>query len=268
MSPPRPPPGSHASGVGRCRAQALVRLALEQLRRDARAGRKIGALFSGYPGSPLAGFDQLLRSLAPLLDRSHVRLAAGLNEELAASAIAGTQLLEVFPHAGWDGAIGVFFAKAPGLDRALDALRHANFIGSARLGGALAVVGDDPSAKSSSLPSHSEHAFAHAYIPVFAPADPADVLRLGLAAFELSRYAGLWTGMGWLPPDAGMIFDLAAPGRLGTPGRPRACHALRPGLCRQRAAPGEGSWPGGPEAARRLRPRRLNRSPRATREPV
>ncbi|MFI5314814.1 MAG: indolepyruvate ferredoxin oxidoreductase family protein [Myxococcota bacterium] len=190
--------------------QALVRLALDQLRRDERAGHRIGALFSGYPGSPLAGFDQLLRSLAPLLERANVRLAPGLNEELAASAIAGTQLLEVFPHATWDGAIGVFFAKAPGLDRALDAIRHANFAGSARLGGALAVVGDDPFCKSSSLPSHSEHAFAHAFVPLFAPADPADVLRLGLAAFELSRYAGLWTGMRVVADvaDAGQIFEL------------------------------------------------------------
>jgi indolepyruvate ferredoxin oxidoreductase len=190
--------------------QALVRLALEQIRRDQRAGHKVGALFSGYPGSPLAGFDQLLRSLSPLLERSNVRLAPGLNEELAASAVAGTQLLEVFPHESWDGALGIFFAKAPGLDRALDAIRHANFVGSARLGGALVVVGDDPFAKSSSLPSHSEHAFAHAYVPLFAPADSADVLRLGLAAFELSRYAGLWTGMRVVADvaDGGQIFEL------------------------------------------------------------
>ena len=190
--------------------QALVRLALEQLRRDQRSGLKVGALFSGYPGSPLAGFDQLLRSLSPLLERANVRLSPGLNEELAASAVAGTQLLEVFPHSSWDGAIGIFFAKAPGLDRALDAIRHANFVGSARLGGALAVVGDDPFAKSSSLPSHSEHAFAHAFVPLFAPADSADVLRLGLAAFELSRYAGVWTGMRVVADvaDAGQIFEL------------------------------------------------------------
>src|SRR5262245_3311777 len=213
LSPDLPLQERYTRGRGRIHLtglQALVRLALDQLRRDERAGAKVGALFSGYPGSPLAGFDQLLRSLGPLLERSHVRLAPGLNEELAASAVAGTQLLEVFPHASWDGAIGVFFAKAPGLDRAIDALRHANFVGTARLGGALAVVGDDPSAKSSSLPSHSEHAFAHAYIPVFAPADPSDVLRLGLAAFELSRYAGLWTGMRVVADvaDAGAIFDL------------------------------------------------------------
>src|SRR5262249_43885634 len=190
--------------------QALVRLVLEQLRRDERAGRRVGALFSGYPGSPLAGFDGLLRSLAPLLDRHGVRFVPGLNEELAATAVAGTQLLEVFPHDSWDGALGVFFAKAPGLDRALDALRHASFCGAARLGGALAVVGDDPFCKSSSLPSHSEHAFAHAFVPLFAPSDPADVLRLGLAAFALSRYAGLWAGMRVVADvaDAGQVFEL------------------------------------------------------------
>src|SRR5258705_4257478 len=93
--------------------QALVRMVLEQLRRDARAGRRIGALFSGYPGSPLAGFDQLLRSLAPLLERSHVPFSPGLNEELAARAVPGTQLLAVFPHASRPGAIGTFSSKAP-----------------------------------------------------------------------------------------------------------------------------------------------------------
>ncbi|HXX49634.1 MAG TPA: indolepyruvate ferredoxin oxidoreductase family protein [Myxococcota bacterium] len=193
--------------------QALVRVALDQLRRDERAGRKVGALFSGYPGSPLAGFDQLLRSLAPLLERANVRLAPGLNEELAATTVAGTQLVELFPRASWDGAVGIFFAKAPGLDRALDAIRHANFAGSARLGGALAVVGDDPFCKSSSLPSHSEHAFAHAWVPLFAPADAADVLRLGLTALELSRYAGLWTGMRIVADvaDGGQIFELVDP---------------------------------------------------------
>ncbi len=213
MAPDPPLFERYTRGRGRVHLtglQALVRLALDQLRRDELAGRKIGALFSGYPGSPLAGFDQLLRHLAPLLERTNVRLAPGLNEELAASTVAGTQLLEVFPHASWDGAIGIFFAKAPGLDRALDAIRHANFVGSARLGGALAVVGDDPFCKSSSLPSHSEHAFAHAFVPLFAPADSADVLRLGLAAIELSRYAGVWTGMRIVADvaDGGQIFEL------------------------------------------------------------
>ena len=191
--------------------QALVRLTLDQLRRDARGGLRTGAFFSGYPGSPLAGLDTLLRSLAPLLERSDVRFVPGLNEELAASAVAGSQLVETFPHARYDGVLGVWFGKAPGLDRALDALRHANFVGTGRHGGALAVVGDDPFCKSSSLPSHSEHAFAHAYIPLFAPADPGDVLRLGQLAFELSRYTGLWSGLRMVAEvaDSGRIVELA-----------------------------------------------------------
>jgi len=187
--------------------QALVRLTLDQLRRDAQAGLRTGAFFSGYPGSPLAGLDTLLRSLSPLLSRADVRFVPGLNEELAASAVAGSQLVEKFPHARYDGVLGVWFGKAPGLDRAIDALRHANFVGTGRHGGALAVVGDDPFCKSSSLPSHSEHAFAHASIPLFAPADPADVLRLGQLAFALSRYAGLWSGLR-------MVADVADSGRI------------------------------------------------------
>ncbi len=191
--------------------QALLRLALDQVRRDRRAGRRVGVLFSGYPGSPLAGFDQLLRSVAPVLEAEDVRLVPGLNEELAASTIGGTQLLEVFPHANYDGAVGIWFGKAPGLDRSLDALRHSNFMGSARFGGALAIVGDDPFCKSSSLPSHSEHAFAHAFVPLLAPADAADVLRLGRHAIEASRYAGVWMGMKIVADvaDAGLVFDLA-----------------------------------------------------------
>ena len=140
--------------------QALLRLALDQVRRDRHAGRHVGVLFSGYPGSPLAGLDQLLRGVAPVLEAEHVRLVPGLNEELAASTIGGTQLLEVFPHSDYDGVVGMWFGKAPGLDRALDALRHSNFMGSARFGGALAIVGDDPFCNSSSLPSHSEHTTA------------------------------------------------------------------------------------------------------------
>jgi indolepyruvate ferredoxin oxidoreductase len=191
--------------------QALVRMTLDQLRRDAAAGLRTGGFFSGYPGSPLAGLDGLLRSLAPLLARADVRLVPGLNEELAASAVAGTQVVETFPHARYDGVLGLWFGKAPGLDRSLDALRHANFVGTGRHGGALAVVGDDPFCKSSSLPSHSEHAFAHAWIPLFAPSDPGDVLRLGRLAFALSRYTGLWSGLR-------MVADVADSGRVVTLG--------------------------------------------------
>ena len=201
----RPHGRVHLTGL-----QALARLALDQIHRDARDGRRLGALFSGYPGSPLAGLDATLRGLRPLLEPEGVRYAPALNEEIAASTIAGTQLLEVFPHSEVDGVLGLWFGKAPGLDRALDALRHSNFMGSARFGGALALVGDDPFCKSSSLPSHSEYAFAHALAPLLAPADAAEVLSLGRHAIELSRYAGVWVGMKIVADvaDAGLVFDL------------------------------------------------------------
>jgi indolepyruvate ferredoxin oxidoreductase len=152
----------------------------------------------------------MLRRLEPMLGPAGVRLVPAINEEIAASAIAGTQLLERFPHSEVDGVLGLWFGKAPGLDRALDALRHSNFMGSARFGGALALVGDDPFCKSSSLPSHSEHAFAHARAPLLAPADASEVLGLGRHAIELSRYAGVWVGLKIVADvaDAGMVFDL------------------------------------------------------------
>jgi indolepyruvate ferredoxin oxidoreductase len=199
--------------------QALVRLPLDQVRRDRAAGRRVGALVSGYPGSPLAGLDQAFASVAPLCREHGVRFVPGLNEELAASTVAGTQLLELFPHGHWDGVLGIWYGKAPGLDRALDALRHANLAGTGRFGGALAVVGDDPACKSSSIPSSSEHAFAHAFVPLLSPADAAEVLELGLAGVALSRYASLFVGLRVVADvaDGGAIFELPAPREYALP---------------------------------------------------
>jgi indolepyruvate ferredoxin oxidoreductase len=190
--------------------EALVRIGLDQVRRDRAAGHCVGAFYSGYPGSPLAGLDQLLTSLRPVLDPEHVRFVPGLNEELAASAVAGTQMLDLFPHARYDGVVGLWFGKAPGLDRALDAIRHANYQGISRLGGAVALVGDDPACKSSTLPSHSEYALAHAVMPVLYPADAGEIVELGRHAFALSRYAGLWVALKIVADvaDGGMILDL------------------------------------------------------------
>ncbi len=192
--------------------QALARLPLDQVRRDREAGRRTGAVISGYPGSPLAGFDQTLHASRKILEAEDVYFVPGINEELAAAAVAGTQLIDLFPHREYDGVLGMWFGKAPGLDRSLDVLRHANFVGTARFGGSLVVVGDDPFCKSSSLPSHSEHAFAHAMIPLLAPADAQEILELGLHAYAISRYSGLWTGLKIVADvaDGGMIFDLAA----------------------------------------------------------
>ncbi len=210
--------------------QALIRISLDQLRRDRKAGRRVGALYSGYPGSPLAALDRTLQSLAPLLAREDVRLVPGLNEELAAGAVCGTQLLDLFPHSRYDGVLGLWFGKAPGLDRSLDVMRHANYTGISRWGGALALVGDDPQCKSSSLPSHSEHALAHAYLPTLVPADPGEVLELGRHAFALSRYAGLWVALKVASDvaDSGMILEL--PGETTGPTLPPFEKRLDPRL--------------------------------------
>jgi indolepyruvate ferredoxin oxidoreductase len=199
--------------------QALVRLPLEQVRRDRRAGLRVGAFYSGYPGSPLGGLDQTLRSVEPLLRAEDVHFAPALNEELAASAVGGSQLIDLFPHSQYDGALGLWFGKSPGLDRAIDVLRHSNFVGTSRYGGALALVGDDPFCKSSSLPSHCELAFAHAFVPVFYPSDAREVLELGRHAFAISRYAGLWVGMKIVADvaDGGGIFELPEDGEIVLP---------------------------------------------------
>ena len=135
--------------------QALVRLILEQRRIDDARGLRTGAFVSGYPGSPLGGLDQELARAQGRLDAAGVVVTPGLNEELAATAVAGTQLIGRIPGRRVDGVTGYGFGKAPGLDRAADAIRHANHAGTAALGGVVAFIGDDPSSKSSTVPSGS-----------------------------------------------------------------------------------------------------------------
>ena len=175
--------------------QALVRLPLEQRRRDARAGLNAAGFVSGYRGSPLGGYDLALWQAKRALDAAHVRFEPGLNEELAATAVWGTQQTEVFGGSRYDGVFGIWYAKNPGVDRAGDALKHANAAGTARHGGVLAVSGDDPGASSSTLPNQCEPAFIAAAMPVLYPAGVAEVLELGQFGFALSRYSGLWVGV-------------------------------------------------------------------------
>jgi indolepyruvate ferredoxin oxidoreductase len=178
--------------------QALVRLPLDQRRADAAAGLRTGGYVSGYEGSPLAGYDLELLRHRDLLSAHGVVVAPGLNEELALTAVQGTQLA---PATGAlrddvaDGITGYWYGKAPGLDRATDALRHANLAGTSAHGGALAIVGDDPAAKSSSVPCASEAALADMAVPVLYPADVQDVLDLGRHAVHLSRISGCWVGL-------------------------------------------------------------------------
>ncbi|SKB06272.1 indolepyruvate ferredoxin oxidoreductase [Aeromicrobium choanae] len=175
--------------------QALVRLPLDVARHDRRQGRRTAGLVSGYEGSPLAGYDLELSRQQKLLDEADVQFKPGLNEELAANIVQGSQLAGNAPDRTNDGIVGYWYGKAPGLDRASDALRHANLGGAHREGGAVAIVGDDSIAKSSTVPSSSEMAIAELGMPVLVPADPAECLELGLHAVTLSRFSGLWTGL-------------------------------------------------------------------------
>ncbi len=192
--------------------QALARLPIDQHRRDLAAGLNVGTFISGYEGSPLAGYDQELGRLKQLLDANDVTFVPGLNEEAAATAIQGSQLACTLPGATRDGVLGIWYGKAPGLDRATDALRHGNLMGSHPRGGALVLVGDDPAAKSSTLPCASDGALADMAIPYLYPADSQDVLDLGRHAIELSRATGLWVGLKIVTAvaDGSSTVDLAA----------------------------------------------------------
>ncbi|MBE1537012.1 indolepyruvate ferredoxin oxidoreductase family protein [Actinomadura algeriensis] len=175
--------------------QALVRTLLDRSRHDERLGHR-GALYvTGYEGSPLAGYDLELQRRAALMKAHRVLHAPALNEELAATALAGSQIAGEVAELTTDGVTGFWYGKAPGLDRATDAVRHAAMIGTSPRGGVVALVGDDPSAKSSSVPCSSEPALADLQLPTFYPADAQDVLDHGLHAVELSRASGLWTAM-------------------------------------------------------------------------
>jgi len=175
--------------------QALVRMLLDRVRHDRTRGLATASYVSGYEGSPLGGYDLELARHPDLLAEYGIVHRPGLNEELAATAVSGSQLASRVGDARNDGVTGVWYGKAPGLDRATDALRHANMIGTSPTGGAVALVGDDPAAKSSTLPCSSEMALAGLAMPTFYPADPAEVLVHGLHAVELSRASGLWSAM-------------------------------------------------------------------------
>ncbi|HEX5303566.1 MAG TPA: indolepyruvate ferredoxin oxidoreductase family protein [Streptosporangiaceae bacterium] len=192
--------------------QALARLPIDQHRRDLAAGLNVGTFISGYEGSPLAGYDTELMRMKQLLDRCDVTFVPGLNEEAAATSVQGSQLACTLPGATRDGVIGIWYGKAPGLDRASDALRHGNLMGAHPRGGAVVLAGDDPAAKSSTLPCASDVALADLNIPYLYPADSQEVLDLGRHAIELSRASGLWTGLKIVTAvaDGSSTVDLAA----------------------------------------------------------
>jgi len=176
--------------------QALVRLPMLQRQRDAIAGLNTAGFVSGYRGSPLGGYDQALWAAKKHLAANHVVFQPGVNEELGATAVWGTQQLDLYPEQkNYDGVFGIWYGKGPGVDRSIDVFKHANMAGTARHGGVIAIAADDHVAKSSTAPHQSDHVFKAAGFPTFFPSDVQGILDMGLHAFALSRYSGLWTGM-------------------------------------------------------------------------
>ena len=176
--------------------QALVRLPMLQRQRDAAAGLNTAGFISGYRGSPLGGYDQALWQAKQHLAAQHIVFQPGVNEELAATAVWGTQQLE-FDAANkkHDGVFGIWYGKGPGVDRCSDVFKHANMAGTAPHGGVIALAGDDHVAKSSTAAHQSDHIFKACGLPVFFPSSAQEILDLGLHAFAMSRFAGVWTSM-------------------------------------------------------------------------
>ena len=175
-------------------AQAIVRILLDQKRRDRAAGLNTAGFISGYRGSPLGHVDSALWQARGILAAHDVHFEPGVNEELAATAVLGTQQIDFFGRARCEGVFAAWYGKGPGVDRAGDALKHGNLAGSARNGGVLVFAGDDHTGKSSTTCHQSEQALAAAFIPVLYPANVAEYLSFGRWGFELSRATGLWAG--------------------------------------------------------------------------
>lgn len=175
--------------------QALLRIALDQRRIDARLGKNTGGFISGYRGSPLGRLDMELWRIQPLLQAANVHFQPGVNEDLAATAIWGTQYVGTFPGATVDGVFGIWYGKGPGVDRSGDPLKHGNLSGTSASGGVLVLAGDDHSAKSSTTAHQSDFSLIAAGIPVLYPSNVQDVLDFGLRGIEMSRSTGCWVSL-------------------------------------------------------------------------
>ena len=176
--------------------QALVRLPMLQRERDAAAGLNTGGFISGYRGSPLGGYDQALWAARKHLAEKHIVFQPGVNEELGATAVWGTQQLDLYPQSKkYDGVFGIWYGKGPGVDRCSDVFKHANMAGTSKHGGVIAIAGDDHVSKSSTAAHQSDHIFKACGLPVFFPSDVQGILDMGLHAIAMSRFSGVWSGM-------------------------------------------------------------------------
>src|SRR5215217_2612354 len=185
-------------GVGRILVsgtQALVRAALMQHERDRSAGLNTAGYVTGYRGSPLGGLDQQFMRAQKYLNARNVLFQPGLNEDLAATAIWGSQQAEMRGEGKYDGVFSMWYGKGPGVDRSGDVFRHANHAGTSKHGGVLALMGDDHTCESSTSAHQSEFAFVDAMMPVLNPAGVQEILDYGILGFALSRYAGVWVGI-------------------------------------------------------------------------
>ena len=176
--------------------QALVRLPMLQKKRDRVFGLNTGGFISGYRGSPLGGYDQALWQAKKHLAAQNIQFVPGVNEELAATAVWGSQQLDLYPKGNkFDGVFGIWYGKGPGVDRCSDVFKHANMAGTSKHGGVIAIAGDDHIAKSSTAAHQSDHIFKACGLPVFFPSSVQDILDMGLHAFAMSRFAGVWSSM-------------------------------------------------------------------------
>ena len=175
--------------------QALVRLPLVQRELDLKAGLNTAGYISGYRGSPLGGYDQQLELNTKLLNEYQVKFQPGVNEDLAATALWGTQQTELGGEGKYDGVFGIWYGKGPGVDRSGDALRHANYAGTSKFGGVLALMGDDHTCESSTTCHQSELAMVDAMIPILNPSGVQEIIDFGIIGWKLSRYSGCWVGL-------------------------------------------------------------------------
>ena len=174
--------------------QALARIILEQMRHDHQQQLHTGAMISGYRGSPLGNIDNTMHQAKPFFDAENVHFQPGINEDLAATMIWGTQQSQLSSQSNVDGVVGMWYGKGPGVDRCSDVFKHANSAGTSQHGGVLCVAGDDHGAKSSTVPHQSDHAFMSALMPMLYPSSIHEYLWLGLAGIAMSRYSGCWVG--------------------------------------------------------------------------
>ena len=175
--------------------QALIRLPMLQRQRDVRAGLNTAGFITGYRGSPLGSVDSTAAKAKKYLDAHHVKFHPGINEDLAATSVWGTQQVNLFPGAQYDGVFGMWYGKGPGVDRSGDVFKHANMAGTAKHGGVLVLAGDDHAAKSSTTAHQSEHILNACGIPVLYPSSVQEYLDYGLHGWAISRYTGLWVAM-------------------------------------------------------------------------